>query len=55
MPSIIASLSEDDRLRSEKSAQLKRHAEWLYAALDDRQRTMLDRRLLQSQVEPLGR
>jgi len=52
---LIASLAEDQRLRSEATAEMKRHFEQLYAALDDSQRRTLDRRLVQSQVEPLGR
>lgn len=50
----MASLSEDDRLKAEASAELKRQLEALYARLDDKQRQMLDRRIVQSQTEPLG-
>ena len=53
--SLIASLAEDARERSEATAELKRHFDLLHAALDDAQRRTLDRRLVQSQVEPLGR
>ena len=53
--SLIASLAEDARERSEATAELKRHFDLLYAALDDAQRQRLDRRVVQSQVEPLGR
>jgi hypothetical protein len=50
----INSLVEDDRLKAEATAELKRHFEQLYAKLDDGQRRTLDRRTIQSQVEPLG-
>jgi hypothetical protein len=53
--SLIASLAEDDRLKSEASADLRRHFDQLYSSLDDTQRRTVDRRLVQSQVEPLGR
>lgn len=52
---ILSTLAEDDRLRAEATAELKRHLDQLYAALDDGQRRILDRRVVQSQVEPLGR
>jgi len=52
---VVAALSEDARLKSEATADLKRHFDQLYAALDDAQRRTLDRRVVQSQVEPLGR
>jgi len=50
----INSLVEDDRLRFEAGAELKRHLEQLYAKLDDGQRRTFDRRTIQSQTEPLG-
>ena len=50
----VASLVEDDRLKAEATAELKRHLEQLYAKLDDSQRRTFDRRIIQSQVEPLG-
>jgi len=53
--SLIASLAEDDRLKSEASADLRRHFDQLYSGLDDTQRRIVDRRLVQSQLEPLGR
>jgi hypothetical protein len=53
--SLIASLAEDARERNEGTAELKRHFDLLYAGLDDGQRRTMDRRLVQSQVEPLGR
>ena len=52
---LIASLAEDERLKDEATQELKRHFDQLYAALDDGQRRTLDRRVVQSQVEPLGR
>ena len=52
---VVAALSEDARLKSEAAADLKRHFDQLYATLDDAQRRTLDRRVVQSQVEPLGR
>ena len=53
--SLIATLAEDERLKHEATQELKRHFDQLYAALDDGQRRTLDRRVVQSQVEPLGR
>jgi hypothetical protein len=50
----VASLAEDDRLKAEAAAELKRHFDVLYATLDDKQRALLDRRVVQSQEEPLG-
>lgn len=50
----VSSLAEDDRVKSEAAAELKRHLEALYASLDEKQRAMLDRRVIQSQDEPLG-
>lgn len=52
---VISSLMEDERLKLEALGDLKRHAQSLYAVLDPRQREMLDRRIVQSQAEPLGR
>ncbi len=52
---LFSSLAEDARERSEATAELKRHFDQLYSSLDDRQRATLDRRVVQSQVEPLGR
>ena len=51
---MIATLEEDDRQKAEASADLKRHFEALYALLDDGQRRMIDRRIVQSQTDPLG-
>ena len=50
----IGSLVEDDRLRAEASAELKRHVEQLYARLDEGQRRTFDRRTIQSQTDPLA-
>jgi hypothetical protein len=50
----VGSLAEDDRLKAEAAAELKRQVEVLYAKLDDKQRQMLDRRVIQSQADPLG-
>lgn len=51
---LIGALAEDDRLKAEATAELKRHLESLYAKLDETQRRTLDRRAIQSQTEPLG-
>ncbi len=53
--SLIATLAEDERLKHEATAELRRHFDQLYSGLDDAQRRTLDRRVVQSQVEPLGR
>jgi hypothetical protein len=53
--SLIATLAEDERLKHEATQELKRHFDQIYTALDDGQRRTLDRRVVQSQVEPLGR
>ena len=52
---LLRTLAEEDRLRSEATSELKRHFDQLYDALDDGQRRTIDRRVIQSQVEPLGR
>ncbi|HEY4998805.1 MAG TPA: hypothetical protein VII36_06670, partial [Usitatibacter sp.] len=52
---VIASLAEDERMKNDALADLKRHLEALYAALDDRQKRTLDQRVVQSQTQPLGR
>jgi hypothetical protein len=51
----MAALAEDERLRAEAAGDMKRHLDAVYARLDDSQRRTLDRRMVQSQVEPLGR
>ena len=52
---LIATLAEDERMRYEAITDLKRHFDQLYSELDDGQRRVIDRRVIQSQVEPLGR
>jgi hypothetical protein len=52
---MIGALAEDDRLKAEASGDMKRHLEELYAKLDDSQKRTLDRRVVLSQTEPLGR
>ncbi|MGZ5048808.1 MAG: hypothetical protein ACXWG1_16210 [Usitatibacter sp.] len=54
-PAMIASLAEDGRMKSGALADLERHLAELYATLDDRQKRTLDRRVVMSQTEPLGR
>jgi hypothetical protein len=51
----MAALAEDERLKAEATSDLKRHIEVLYAMLDDKQRQTLDRRVVLSQTEPLGK
>ncbi len=52
---MISSLADEERTRAAKATNLQRHFESLYGALDEKQKAMLDRRVVQSQVEPLGR
>ncbi len=52
---VIASLADDARRRAEVLAELRTHLQALYERFDARQRGMLDRRIVQSQTEPLGR
>lgn len=52
---LVASLAEDARLKAETAADLKRDLDALWSLLDESQRRLLDRRLVQSQLEPLGR
>ena len=52
---VIASLAEDERMKNDTLGDLKRHLEALYAALGENQRRTLDRRVVMSQSEPLGR
>jgi hypothetical protein len=52
---VIATLAEEDRLRSEATADLKRHFDTLYALLDEGQRRTVDKRVVLSQTDPLGR
>jgi hypothetical protein len=51
---VFTHLADDDRRRSDATADLKRHFDALYAMLDDAQRRMMDRRIVLSQTEPLG-
>jgi hypothetical protein len=52
---MISSLAEDERMKSDALGDLRRHLEGLYAKLDDSQKRTLDRRVVMSQMEPLGR
>jgi hypothetical protein len=52
---LVRTLSEDDRMRAEATRDLQRHVEALYAMLSDAQRRVLDKRLILSQTDPLGR
>lgn len=52
---VITTLAEEDRNRADATADLKRHLETLYARLDDSQRRTLDKRVVLSQTEPLGK
>lgn len=53
--SLVSSLVEDERMKAEAAADLKRHLDALYALLDESQKRTLDRRVVQSQADPLGR
>ena len=52
---LVTALADEDRNRAEVTSDLRKHVEALYALLDDKQKQMLDRRLVMSQTEPLGR
>jgi len=52
---IVSNLADDDRNKADATADLKHHLESLYSLLDAAQKQLLDRRLLLSQTEPLGR
>jgi hypothetical protein len=52
---LISTLAEEERMRFEGVMDLKRHFDALYGLLDEGQRRVIDRRVIQSQVEPLGR
>jgi hypothetical protein len=52
---LISTLAEEERMRFEGVTDLKRHFDQLYGSLDEGQRHVIDRRVIQSQVEPLGR
>jgi hypothetical protein len=52
---LVKAVAEDDRMRAEAMADLRSHLQALYSALAHEQRLLLDRRVAQSQSEPLGR
>ncbi len=52
---LVQAVAEDDRMRAEAMAELRSHLQTLYAAFTDDQRRLLDRRMAQSQTDPLGR
>ena len=52
---LVQAVAEDDRMRAEGMAGLRSHLQALYAALAEDQRRLLDRRVVQSQSDPLGR
>lgn len=52
---VMTSLAEDARAKADAIANLQRLLEAVYATLDEKQKAMLDRRIVQSQMEPLGR
>jgi hypothetical protein len=51
---VVNSIAEDDRVRAEISADLRKHLEALYQMLDATQRALLDRRVVMSQTDPIG-
>jgi hypothetical protein len=53
--SLVATLAEDDRVKAEATGELQRHLRALYERLSDTQKRTLDRRVVLSQTEPLGR
>ena len=54
-PALIGTLAEDQRMKADATMDLKSHLDALYAKLTDPQKQMLDRRLVQSQSDPLGK
>jgi hypothetical protein len=52
---VVSSIVEDDRQRAEASRDLKTHLAALYELLTDGQKRMFDKRVVQSQTEPLGK
>jgi hypothetical protein len=52
---LVRTLSEDDRMRADATRDLQRHVEALYAMLSEAQRRVLDKRLILSQIDPLGK
>lgn len=53
--SLLAELAEDGRKEAEAAARVESDLQVLSGKLDAAQRAMLDRRVIQSQTEPLGR
>ena len=53
--SLLAELAEDGRKQAEAAARVESDLQALAGKLDPAQRAMLDRRVIQSQTEPLGR
>ena len=53
--SLVATLAEDEHLKAEATGELQRHLQALYERLSDAQKRTLDRRVVLSQTEPLGR
>jgi hypothetical protein len=53
--SLLGSLADDAQQEAQATAALREHLHALYGKLDAAQRAMLDRRVVQSQTEPLGR
>jgi hypothetical protein len=51
----LGRLAEDDRRKADAAARVETELHALEARLDAAQRSMLDRRVIQSQAEPLGR
>ena len=52
---VISSIVEDDQMRAEAARDMKGHLGVLYALLDEGQKRLFDKRVVQSQTEPLGR
>ncbi len=52
---LVATLAEDERVKAEATGELQRHLQALYVRLSDTQKRTLDRRVVLSQTEPLGR
>jgi hypothetical protein len=53
--SFVGAVVEDQRLKSEAMLDMQRHLELLYGKFDDSQKRTFDRRIMQSQTEPLGK
>ncbi len=54
-PTLIGALADDERAKAQAVARVRTDLDTLYALLDEGQRRMLDRRIVQSQTDPLGR